>query len=235
MNCQYGLVGAACAGLVALFGAGLYFTFMTFHPDPDRYPVRGIDVSHHQGAIDWRQVAGAGIDFAYMKATEGGDFSDRRFAENWQAAKDAGVRRGAYHFFTFCRPGADQAAHFIATVPRDPDALPPAVDLEFGGNCPEASGRLDVEKELPAFLERVEAHYGRKALLYATPEYYKAHMAGTEIANPLWLRSLVFEPDYNHHPWTVWQYHNRGTVAGIAGPVDRNVFAGSVESFEAGW
>lgn len=221
--------------VLATLAACAYFYFLSFHPSAENYPVRGIDVSHHQGVIDWQKVAGAGVAFAYMKATEGGDFSDRRFAQNWREAGMTGLRRGAYHFFTFCRPGVDQAAHFIRTVPADPDMLPPAVDLEFGGNCSKNAGRLDVDKELPAFLDIVEAHYGRKALLYATPEFYDAHMAGKPIKNPLWLRSILFEPDYNEQPWTLWQYHNRGRVAGIKGPVDRNVFAGSRQEFNRPW
>ncbi len=223
---------AACLTLVTA-AATLYF--LTFHPDAERYPVRGIDVSHHQGPIDWPKAAAAGIAFAYIKATEGGDFSDRRFPENWRESKTAGLRRGAYHFFTFCRPGKEQAAHFIATVPADPEMLPPAVDLEFGGNCAAGAGRLDVMKELAAFLDIVEPHYGMKALLYATPEFYVAYLSKRKLDNPLWLRSILFEPAYNRQPWTLWQYHNRGRIAGIKGPVDYNVFAGSLEDFAKSW
>lgn len=224
------LTGGSAAAVAAA-----YFYFLSFHPDPARYPVRGIDVSHHQGLIDWYDVAGSGIDFVYMKATEGGDFSDRRFQRNWHGAKAAGLRYGAYHFFTLCRPGAAQAAHFIRRVPLDPDALPPAVDLEFGGNCSAQSGHLDLESELTAFLDLVEPHYGRKALLYTTREFYRERMAGKAFDNPLWLRSIFFEPDYGARPWRFWQYHNRSRISGIEGPVDRNVFAGSMEEFEAHW
>ncbi|WP_282610430.1 GH25 family lysozyme [Pelagibius sp. Alg239-R121] len=224
----------ALGGVTTLVACAYYY-FITFHPDAGRYPVRGIDVSHHQGAIDWPKVATSGIAFAYIKATEGGDFSDRRFRQNWRGAAAAGLRRGAYHFFTFCRPGIEQAAHFIRTVPADPDMLPPAVDLEFGGNCSVSASRLNPDRELPAFLEAVEAHYGHRALLYATREFYQAHMASKNIVNPLWLRSILFEPDYNRHPWTLWQYHNRGRVAGVQGPVDYNVFAGSMQDFERPW
>src|SRR5690349_14781030 len=82
--------------------------------------------------IDWHRVAAAGYSFAYIKATEGGDHRDSLFQNNWRDAQAAGLRRGAYHFFTLCRPGADQAAAFIAAVPLDGE-LPPSVDLEFGG------------------------------------------------------------------------------------------------------
>ncbi len=227
-------LGVAISALTGL-AACAYLYFLTFHPDEERYPVRGIDVSHHQGAIDWPAVAGSGIAFAYIKATEGGDFSDRRFQQNWREASTAGLRIGAYHFFTFCRPGREQAAHFIATVPAEPERLPPAVDLEFGGNCGTGSKRLDVMKELAAFLDIVEAHYGMKALLYATPEFYMAYLANRKIDNPLWFRSILFEPSYNRQPWTFWQYHNRGRIAGIEGPVDYNVFAGSLEAFAKSW
>ncbi len=87
-------------------------------------------------SIDWKRLAAQpNVRFAIMKATEGGDHRDRRFAENWQAAEDAGIVRGAYHFFTFCRPGREQAQNVLATVPVEPGTLPIAVDLEFTGNC----------------------------------------------------------------------------------------------------
>ena len=122
----------------AVLGGG-YMYFMGFSPDRDAYPVRGIDVSNHQGLIDWRRVAADDVSFAIVKATEGGDWVDKSFARNIAAAKEAGLAVGAYHFFTFCRPGAEQAQNFIATVPSDPALLPPVVDIEFVGNCPAAA------------------------------------------------------------------------------------------------
>lgn len=81
---------------------------------PSRFPVHGIDVSRHNGAIDWPRVADAGVAFAWIKASEGGDVRDPRFTENVTGASAAGLRVGAYHFFTFCRPAADQARQFLA-------------------------------------------------------------------------------------------------------------------------
>lgn len=125
--------------------------------DGERY---GVDVSAHQGEINWHRVASDGIEFAYIKASEGGDFTDSRFAENWTAAGEAGLDRGAYHFFTLCRPGDEQARHFIAVAPPDPPALAPAVDLELAGNCTRRPPASDVQAELRAFLEIVEAAWG---------------------------------------------------------------------------
>src|SRR5437016_13909496 len=103
---------AAAAGALAL-GALYYGGRLGFnHPSLSRYPVRGIDVSHHQGPIDWDAVASDGVTFAYIKASEGGDYQDRRFKENWLGARHAGVLAGAYHFFTFCKDGAAQAENF---------------------------------------------------------------------------------------------------------------------------
>lgn len=205
--------------------------FRGWQPDPGRYPVRGIDVSHHQGPIDWTAVAADDVAFAYLKASEGGDHRDRRFAANWRAARAAGLKVGAYHFFTFCRPGADQARNFLAVVPALPDALPPAVDLEFGGNCAAAPTEADLRRELAAFLSLVEARYGRPAVLYVTPDFHKAY-GHVLPQRPLWKRKIVMPP-FGGRPWTFWQFHNRGRVEGITGPVDLNVFAGDAGAFEA--
>lgn len=111
------IIGAAIAVVAIAIVAGIYI--LTYRPDASRYPVRGVDVSHHQGKIDWSKVAGDNVAFAYMKATEGGDWKDRKFLENWKAAREAGIATGAYHFFTLCRPGKDQAENFLATLPKD--------------------------------------------------------------------------------------------------------------------
>lgn len=210
-----------------LFMIGVYFYFLHYEPDRRRYPVRGIDVSHHQGDIDWQTVAQHDVAFAYIKATEGGDHKDKRFSENWAEARKAGIPRGAYHFFTLCKSGAEQAVNFIATVPAEPDALPPVADLEFGGNCANRPEGVVLTQELDVFLNRLEAHYGKRPVLYLTPEFYIAHIKGTRYAAeyPLWLRSILREPYYATERWALWQYHNRGRVKGITGPVDLNVRA----------
>ena len=128
--------------------------------DTSEYPVRGIDVSHHQGSIDWEAVARSGVAFAYIKATEGRDFIDQKFQEKWTGCAAAGVARGAYHFFAFCSSGDAQAQNFLAVIPPTPDALPPVADIEFVGNC-KSYGDLDaVRDELSTFLRVVERAWG---------------------------------------------------------------------------
>lgn len=180
-------------------------------------------MSHHQGAIDWSVLPAQGVDFAYIKATEGGDRRDRRFAENWAGAGRVGIARGAYHFFTLCRPGADQAANFIATVPPDPAMLPPVIDLEFGGNCAARPSSQALIAELAAFIHPVEARFGKPVTLYLTREFDIAYALSARVHRPLWLRRLVLEPHWGARPWSTWQASSFRRVRGITGRVDWNV------------
>ncbi|WP_214475877.1 GH25 family lysozyme [Mesorhizobium sp. dw_380] len=224
------LLSLASLVLVCLVAVGGYLYFRAFSPDRGKYPVRGIDVSHHQGEIDWRRVAADDVAFAVIKATEGGDHVDDAFARNLREARTAGLAVGAYHFFTFCRSGADQAKNFISVVPHDQTLLPPVVDIEFGGNCPQRPSPEQLDAELRAFLGPVEAAFGKTAIVYLTDEA-EATYAGQVAARPLWLRSLLVEPD--RHDWIYWQYHNRGRVDGIEGDVDLNVLQGGRDKLAA--
>ncbi len=192
-------------------------------PGAGTYPVQGIDISHHNGPVDWQRAASDGVQFVYIKATEGADLRDPQFATNWAGARAAGVRRGAYHFFTLCRLASDQATNFIATVPREADTLPVAIDLEFGGNCKERPSREVLLSELVRFIKMVEAHAGQPAMLYLTREFEDHYKVSEAIARPLWLRGLVLPPTYGARPWVMWQASNFRSVDGISGRVDWNV------------
>ena len=193
------------------------------HRSGNRYHLHGIDVSHHQGHIAWTKLPRQGVDFAYIKATEGADHIDRRFARNWRAAEEAGVRRGAYHFFTLCRSGRDQAVHFVRHVPAEAGALPPAVDLEFPGNCRHRPSKAKFHRELRDFLDIVEARYGKHAVLYLTPHFDKRYRVSATFNRPLWLRSLHTEPRFGARHWTIWQTSGSRKLKGVRGRVDWNV------------
>jgi lysozyme len=207
----------------AALTAALWHQASRWHPSDRRFPVQGIDVSHHQGRIDWSRLPAQGVDFAYIKASEGGDHRDRAFAANWSGAGRAGIARGAYHFFTLCRSGADQAANFIAAVPAEPDALPPAVDLEHMGNCSRSVSPEQLHAELAAYIEAVEARYRKPVLLYLTAEFDRAYQVSARVDRPLWLRSLIRQPRFGARPWTLWQVSNFRRLRGIEGRVDWNV------------
>ncbi|MFD0987945.1 glycoside hydrolase family 25 protein [Methyloligella solikamskensis] len=219
------LIGAVVLIVAIAVVAGIYL--LTYRPDANRYPVRGVDVSHHQGDIDWGKVAADNVAFAYMKSTEGGDWQDRKFLENWKAAREARLATGAYHFFTLCRPGKDQAENFLATLPRDGSMLPPAVDLEYVGNCKERPTPEALKREVDDFFGMVEKALGREAIIYA-PEDFLADYREALPDRPLWRRS-VFRPPHSDD-WLLWQYTFTGFVDGIEGGVDLNVLSGDKET-----
>ena len=186
--------------------------------------VQGIDVSAHQGPIDWNAATRGDVRFAYIKATEGSDFVDPRFAFNWRGAERAGIMRGAYHYFTLCRSGAQQAANFIRTVPRG-SMLPPAVDLEHMGPCLHGPTAANVDAEITLFLDLVEAHYRVRPILYTTRQFHDAHLAALS-GERWWIRSLYTPPDFRRGEWVLWQHHHGAQRPGISGPVDLDAFRG---------
>ena len=221
-----GALGALAAALAPYFYGRLELAELW-------HDVIGVDVSNHQADIDWRALAGDGVAFAYIKATEGGDFRDRRFQQNWNAARAAGITRGAYHFFTQCKPGAEQAANFIGTVPKEAGALPPVVDAEHMGTCSAGPPLPDVRGELLAFMSLVAAHFGKRPIVYVTDEFHRAYLDGHFTAERFWVRSLFWPPSIRRESWLFWQYHNRGRRAGVNGPVDLNAFRGSASDLRA--
>jgi lysozyme len=209
---------------LTLAGAG-YLYFRSFEPDRSRFPLRGIDVSHHQRIVDWSKVATDDVAFAYIKASEGGDHRDTEYARNVDGAQAAGLAAGAYHFFTFCRPGVDQANNFVGALSGRSLDLPMAVDLEFVGNCSRRPSQTELAEELDGFLGIVEEHAGRPAIYYVTSEFLEAYGEAIPKRN-LWVRSILYEPAVPG--WVVWQYHPAGRVSGIEGDVDLNVLSGTL-------
>lgn len=211
------------------------------HPFPERsatlgrnaHQVHGIDIAKYQGNIDWHKVKQSGVAFAFIKATEGTDRLDRKFAENWAAAKAAGVARGAYHFNYWCTSFKDQFNWFRRNVPRDKDAMPPVLDLEWNTHsptCPRKVSRARAQREIRTFVRLAEAWYGKRPILYADIRFYRDVLSdGSFSQYPLWLRATRRLPQdiYKGRKWVFWQYSDRSRVPGIRGRVDKNAFAGS--------
>lgn len=227
---------AACGGKVVQQG-GKVVQQVDSDPQPGvmrahALPVQGIDVAKYQGRIDWEHVRQAGIQFAYLKATEGGDRLDDRFHDNWQRAAAAGVPRGAYHFMYWCRPAAEQAAWFAQAVPQDPAQLPPVLDLEWNSaspTCPKRIPSEDALKEIRVMLSIMEQHTGKRPVIYTDISFHADVLEGELRTYDFWLRSVAAEPKarFRNRPWTFWQYTATGHVPGIQGVVDRNAFHGS--------
>ena len=204
---------------------------------PASYPVHGLDAARYQGRIDFREARDAGISFAWLKATEGGDMVDPAFAENAAGARRAGVPVGAYHFYYFCRPAHEQAAWFIENVPKVRGDLPPILDMEWNHLSPTCTLRppaAEVRASIREFSRIVARHYGTAPLIYTTPDFYERNDLGSLRGVEFWLRSVKAHPNerYPNERWSFWQYSGTGLVPGVGGPVDLNAFGGSRQAWQ---
>lgn len=189
------------------------------------YAVQGIDVSDSSGAIDWAMVKARDVDFAYARATTGTAARDESFTRNWAGIEGVGLRRGAIHVFSLCSPAEEQAGAFVATVPRDPDALPAAIDLSFDKDCPARPARDVVLTEIRRLASVIETHSGKPAILRIAPDFEAQYQVSGAIPRPLWSIGLYRKPDYFARPWAMWQSSTIRRIDGIERPVNWNVVA----------
>ncbi|MDR1820858.1 MAG: glycoside hydrolase family 25 protein [Oscillospiraceae bacterium] len=234
-------VAAAATGLAVIAGLSAVVlvsrgVVLLNHPSRAKYPVRGVDVSHYQGEIDWDILAGQKISFAFIKATEGSSARDEYCAENLTGAQNSGLRAGAYHFFSFDSAGASQAENFIAAVPTAPGMLPPVVDLElYGGYANSPPGTDTVSAELRALLNALEEHYDMHPIIYSTEQTYALYLSDSFSNYDIWIRNVFTKPRLpDGREWIFWQYANRARLEGYSGAekyIDLNVFNGTAEEF----
>ena len=200
---------------------------------PKGYEVYGLDVSHHQGKIDWEKLAEenpkeAPISFIYMKASEGSDHKDTRFDINWQKAKEYGFTRGAYHYFSTYSTGLEQANMFTKTVKLEKGDLPPVIDVE---EKPENS-KLFIQ-ELKIFITKIEEHYGIKPIIYSGKKYKKRFLNDKFFDRyPTWIAHYYVDSLEVDQTWTFWQCSDRGRLPGISRNVDINIFNGTLKNLD---
>ncbi len=224
------MVLAGAAGLTAAYFLGFWIPNF---PDPIRYPVHGIDVSHHQGEIDWKSVAASGIQFAYLKASEGQTFQDPGFQRNLLGATRAGVHCGAYHYFILGAPGAGQAQNFIRSVPAGSTDLPPAIDLETSGNSSARPSVSEFQGQLDIMMQDLRTAYGTEPVIYSSSDFIRTYLDGYP-PQRLWYRAVVWNPYlFGFEQWTFWQFTERAKVAGIRGFVDMDVYRGDSRDFQS--
>jgi len=204
---------------------------------PRKLEVHGVDVSRWQGDIDWDRLRTQGANFAYIKATDGGDHLDPMFKTNWRKAREAGVRRGAYHFFYWCRTAGEQADWFIRNVPREANALPPVIDVEWNGEsaCKQRISRERVLEKIRVFAEKLQRYYGQRPIIYTAPDFYRDNLQGELLDYPFWLRSVAAHPSdlYPGRKWLFWQYSGSGLTDAVNGKIDLNVFHGSGDEWHS--
>jgi lysozyme len=202
---------------------------------PETYSIHGIDVSKYQSMIAWEevqamQVRAVKLGFTYIKATEGIGNTDPQFRRNWRKAKEAGMFRGAYHFFIASKDGKLQAENFIDKVDLEPGDLPPVLDVEQLNG----TNTLALQKEAKRWLDTVEDYYGVRPVIYTNVEFYKRHLGADFDKYPLWV-AHYYQPGQPRisRDWILWQHSDEGRVNGIIPRVDFNVFNGDSLAFQS--
>jgi len=200
---------------------------------PGEYNIHGIDVSKYQQTIAWEevqkmQVQQIKLGFAFIKATEGVGNNDETFSRNWKKSKQAGIIRGAYHFFIGSKDGKLQAENFIDKVELEPGDLPPVLDVE---QLNGVNGMI-LKKEVRKWLQTTETYYGVKPIIYTNVDFYNRYLGSEFNDYPLWVAHYY----QDEHPrigrgWTFWQHSDEGRVNGIISKVDFNVFNGDSLEF----
>ena len=219
-------------GWIAGILAGL-FVLILEAPSHQRgpYEIYGIDVSHYQSRVQWDEVARQGAGFAFVKATEGGSHQDSLFALNWFGIRAAGLKRGAYHFYRPNTPSFFQATNFMNVVDMQPGDLPPVLDVEVT----DGASKEELVSGVKEWLELIETRYQVRPILYTNLKFYYFYLKGHFDDYPIWIaRYNIFQPRLaSGKDWHFWQFADQGRMKGIHGPVDFNVFRGTMEELEA--
>jgi lysozyme len=176
-----------------------------WRPDRQAYPVQGVEISGEDGEVSWKAIKAIGADFAYIDASASAFARDPAFVRNLEAAREAGLQVGAVHRYDPCQPADKQAGNFVTVVPRDSKLLPPAVELDrLGDQCPMPVRDAAIESELTTFLNQVETHTGKPAILKISERFEDRYGIAARIDRNLWLTRNRFQPDYGGRPWTLW-------------------------------
>ncbi len=197
---------AALAVLVAMLAGG-WFWWEAQHwtPSEDAYPDQGLIVGTADGAVNFRTARALGARFVYLEASSGDSGHDAVLAGNMAAASAAGLQIGAVHVFDPCLRADPQSANFVTMVPRDDSLLPPAIELtKLATDCAGRVSDAAVESELMTFINQVESHSGKAAILKIAAPFEETYRLGARMERGLWLTRTRFEPDYVGRPWLMW-------------------------------
>lgn len=221
-----------------IFAVGTWYYYVRIKPHGDlkgitvsssRYPVKGIDVSHYTGRVDFEKMSEHGVRFAYLRSSYGRK-KDRHFKRNIRNAKAAGIPSGAYHYLRFDVDAVDQAELFIRQLQNGATGLPPVLDVEDWGN-PPLYGRSHVRDQILNFTSLVQNKTGRVVMIYTNESGYRKYIEGHFDHLPLWICSFNNPPRVNGI-WTFWQHSHSGRLSGADGVVDYNVFNGDERKWQ---
>ena len=201
---------AGLALLAMLGGFALWWHMAHWTPERSEYAMQGIEVGTSDGRMDWAALKATGVDFAYLDASASAFARDDAFTSNLEAARKAEMRVGAVHRYDPCQPADKQAANFVTVVPRMDALLPPAIELAtLADACLTSVPDAEVESELMTFLNQVESHTGKPAILKLLPDFESRYGIAARIDRNLWLVRDRLQPDYAGRPWTLWTANTR--------------------------
>lgn len=200
--------------------------------DRHKDKVYGIDVSHYQGDIDWETVEKENpefpMHFVFVRSTTGSNGLDTEYKTNWKSAKKHGYVRGAYHYYRPDENSVEQAENFIKTVKLSKGDLPPVLDVE---KIPNRQSMDSLKNGLKRWLTIVEKHYGVKPIIYSGESFYTDFLEEEFEGYDLWIANYSFFEDEIRKEWLIWQFTDKGTVKGIKGNVDVDIYNGDLMRF----
>lgn len=205
----------------ALYGDATY---------PDGYDIRGIDISHYQGNIDWEQlknamIMGCPLRFVIIKSTEGSTRLDENFRENFNQARDFGFIRGVYHFWSNKSTAREQAYFFLDKVHLTEGDLPPVLDIE---HKPADKSVEDFQRDVLTWLHIVEDRYHVKPIIYTYYKFKEQYLSAPVFDDyPYWIAHYYVDKVQYKGKWKFWQHTDAGKLPGIKGYVDFNIYNGS--------
>lgn len=211
--------------LIAGLGASGWRAAQRWAPSRAEYPMQGVALSAAQGAVEWGSLVVQKPDFVYIRAVNGRQGRDARFAANLASAQRSGLRYGAEILFDPCGRASDQATAFLTTVPRDAAALPPAIRLDGAPTCAPGPGADKVVSELNTLINLVEAHMGKPAVLHISAQAEALYAISSRLNRTLWLDRAFLKPNYASHGWVMWTANGARRLNGVDMPVEWVVVA----------
>lgn len=195
------------------------------------YDIIGIDISKHQGEIDFEKVKSTGIIFIFIRATDGITYQDSTFKSNFTSARAAGLTVGAYHFYETNDDPIAQFKNFTRVVELKSGDLPPVIDIEKL----HSKDDIKITENFQKFINALEAHYGVKPIIYSGFNFANEYLTNFG-EYPLWLAEYN-EADKPKLPkgwddWTFWQWSQSEKITGISGNVDSDRYNGDEASFK---
>jgi len=207
--------------LLALLAAGAgWWHLRSWTPERKPWPVQGAEIGEGDGPVDFAALKAIGADFVYLDASASAFARDGTFSANLEAARAVGLQVGAVHRYDPCQPADRQAANFVTVVPRDSTLLPPAVELEaLAETCPTKVSDAAIESELTTFLNQVEGHTGKAAVIKLGRDFEKRYHVAAAVERNLWLTQLRVQPDYAGRPWALWTANTALANDAMAAPL----------------